>query len=75
MKCWKLRKTLNFSLCSSLYNASWRWFTVGGIVSTVSVGAANGVLGTVAYSVADMRSPSILCSPFPIIVVTAAPLT
>ena len=45
---------------------------VGGIVSTCTVGAANGVLDIVSYSVTeDMRSPSILCLSPPNVVMTA----
>ena len=65
LKCWKLRNTLNFSLCLRSYEASWDLVVVGGIVRIGAVGAANGVPYTISYSASEMISPSILCLPPP----------
>ena len=56
LKCWKLRKTLYFSFCLISYNVIWGWVAIGGIFRMGAIGADNGMLDTVAYSAADMRS-------------------
>ena len=47
---------------------------VGIIVRMGALGAANRVPDTVLYSAPNMRSPSILCLPLPIVVMMDAPL-
>ena len=63
LKCWKLRNTIIFYLCSRSYKAIWEWVKFGGIVRTGAIGTENGVLDTVAYSKSNMRYPSILWFP------------